>query len=819
MLFHHNFFSPQLLPDQRARDVLISASEQATGLLRPSDVLASAIRLGDERLHATLSRALRQGFSLDDIINAVSDGLPAGVAGSGAKRRRESFTPQALLALGSFEVALQATGNMLNGAALEVLLHFCLANLDDQERRDLVPLDTDLAASLLNDQAAKAAVINIVQEVLEQPEKVSQTEQAESKEQQDEGGGREIDAQERLFLLPPELAPSEDLTDRVRTSEMPEELPFDGEPMYDRLFDGLARALHRRGANHVLLTGERGVSKNSIVAELARRAATGRIPFLKGRRFLSVDCRHFPPDESRHRLVALLNHVAGKAGLVVCLDGFPALLRGERGTNNKPVLLSALARASCQFIGLLTPRDYEELISDDPDFVDFFTRIDVEEPDPEVAMKLLCHFSSGLTQRFRVAIDEDAVRQAVVLSANYILNDQLPAKALKILQHVCEEIDYERNQQASPRDRVTAEDVVRAVAQISGVPQETLRGIAERSDYEQSLREVIFGQDHAVREVALELGLIKAGLTDPNKPASVMLFLGPTGTGKTEMGKVLARFYSTSKRLKSITLGNCVESHSVSTIIGVPPGYVGHDQGGRLVNDLNADPYCVFLLDEADKAHPDVLQPFLNLFDEGWVCDQRGVKAYANKSIFILTSNVGQRMIADMVAEGKGHDEIRDRMKEVLAQIKHTKAERPVFSPEFLARIKRIIVFNPLGREAMHGIARKLVEEMQQSWREKRGKRLEIPVAFVDYLTEQSHLMNEKSKGKEGGRIVRKLLSDWVDALLQREISLRPGEYKGCAGIEVVFTPPEAPPPEGTTPQPTLSLRFIPVEMSGRSPV
>src|SRR4029077_20166302 len=184
------------------------------------------------------------------------------------------------------------------------------------------------------------------------------------------------------------------------------------------------------------------------------------------------------------------------------------------------------------------------------------------------------------------------------------------------------------------------------------------RGIAERSDYEQGLREVIFGQDHAVRAVATELGLIKAGMTDPNKPASVMLLLGQTGTGKTEMAKALARFYSTSKRLKTYTLGNCVEPHSVSTIIGVPPGYVGTDQGGRLINELNADPYCVFLLDEADKAHPDVLQPFLNLFDEGWVCDQRGVKGYADKSIFILTTNVGQRMIADMVQQGKDMSEI-----------------------------------------------------------------------------------------------------------------------------------------------------------------
>src|SRR5262249_31542853 len=155
--------------------------------------------------------------------------------------------------------------------------------------------------------------------------------------------------------------------------------------------------------------------------------------------------------------------------------------------------------------------------------------------------------------------------------------------------------------------------------------------------------------------------------------ASVMLFLGQTGTGKTETAKALARFYSTTGRLKTYTLGNCVEPHSVATIIGVPPGYVGHDQGGRLVNDLNAAPYCVLLLAEADRARPDVLQPFLNLFDEGWVADHRGVRAYADRAIFILTTNVGQRMMAEMAEQGKSAEEIRERMKEVLAQIRHSK--------------------------------------------------------------------------------------------------------------------------------------------------
>jgi ATP-dependent Clp protease ATP-binding subunit ClpA len=346
-------------------------------------------------------------------------------------------------------------------------------------------------------------------------------------------------------------------------------------------------------------------------------------------------------------------------------------------------------------------------------------------------------------------------------------------------------LDFQRTQLGSARAAISGDDVFRAVSQRSGVPEETLRGIAQKRDYRRSLGEFILGQDHAVQEVATELGLIKAGLVDAGKPASVMMFVGQTGTGKTEMAKALARFYSNTKRLRTYTLGNMVEPHSVSGIIGVPPGYVGHDRGGKIVQDLNSDPHCVFLLDEADKAHPDVLQPFLNLFDEGWVRDQRGVQAFAHKAIFILTTNVGQRMIADMAKKGKSPEEMAARMKETLAQIKHAKLNRPVFAPEFLARIKRVIVFQPLSRQAVHGICRKLLREMRQHWQAQRDKDLLVDDLLAEAVGEEAHSRNEKSDGKEGGRIVRKLLSEFVEAPLQAAISERPEDYTRCTRVRI----------------------------------
>jgi ATP-dependent Clp protease ATP-binding subunit ClpA len=360
---------------------------------------------------------------------------------------------------------------------------------------------------------------------------------------------------------------------------------------------------------------------------------------------------------------------------------------------------------------------------------------------------------------------------------------------------------------------LSADDVIRVVSEISRVPVETLTGDIDDTDYEQILGSAVVGQDEAVSSVASELRLIKAGITDPGKPASVMLFCGLNGVGKTELAKRLAEIYSTSKRLQIYTMGNFVEAHSVSGIIGVPAGYVGHDQGGRLINDLNADPYGVFLLDEIEKSHPDVLKPFLNLFDEGWIVDQKGVKAYADRAIFILTSNAGYEAISQMHQDKRPMADIVEHVKSSLARVRNERSGQPVLSQAFLARIKRIQIFNPLTEPAMLGITRILLNRVQNTWLTHRGKTIVVSDELVQHIAAQGQAINVKSGGREGGRGIRRLIAELVEDRIQLAAIRSKAGYARCRTIRLTLKASaatnESSPPGGTAAKgPEIDISF-----------
>ncbi len=309
-------------------------------------------------------------------------------------------------------------------------------------------------------------------------------------------------------------------------------------------------------------------------------------------------------------------------------------------------------------------------------------------------------------------------------------------------------------------------EIVATVGRITGIPEETLRGETGKVDFNAALAACVVGQLEAVSICARELSLIKSGMKDLERPASVMLFAGMTGTGKTELAKTIANMYSATKRLVVFTMGNFTEAHSISGIIGVPPGYVGHDLGGRLINEINKDPYCVILLDEIEKAHPEIWKPFLNLFDEGWIVDARNVRANASRCIFILTSNVGAEAASGLYEKNATNESIQEAVKEALYQHEF-KPGLKSFTPEFLARIQQIVVFRPLDKGALGNIVHKQIEGKCATYGRLRSKKLSIRENVRKALTEECMARYRSSNGREGGRVVRKVISEYIDGALQ----------------------------------------------------
>ncbi len=587
------------------------------------------------------------------------------------------------------------------------------------------------------------------------------------------------------FTIPPQIGAGEDLTHLARGGEFAEA------PFLDDIIDRVCRALYRRQANHVLIVGDHGIGKTTVVRELARRAVEGEIGFLERKRIVRVDTSNVPPEEAKTRLSELLALVRGRNDIILCIDGLGALLAADQqGSSGRPMLRAALKTGKLQMIGIMDQISYTRHLAGDPKELQYCHLVEMEEPDEKEATSMLATVRPGLQEEYDLTIDRSAMQQAVRLSASYILSERLPAKAVRVLRIACDNIAYERERRKDRGEdpqqmdaRVTAGSVVAVVSEETDLPASTLRGMADEMNYRDILSARVVGQDAAIEAVAQQLELIKSGFRSPSRPASVMLFAGLTGTGKTELAKAIAQVYSASRTLQVYTMGNFTEENTVANLIGSPPGYVGYEQGGPLINDLNGDPYSVVLLDEVDKAHPQVWKPMLNLFDEGWIVDRRNVKAYGTRAVFILTSNEAAEEIPRMLAAGHSMDEIQRRIKDHLSRLRHRGQKR--FPPEFLARIERVVIFRPLSREAMRAIARLRLEAEAREFDDVRGKTFTWDDEVVELIGDLSHDENERSDDHEGGRIVGKNVDEFILSRITGLMGEDPDGFMRACGVHV----------------------------------
>ena len=502
---------------------------------------------------------------------------------------------------------------------------------------------------------------------------------------------------------------------------------LDGEldPVFcrDAELDRMVEILCRRQKNNPCLVGEPGVGKTALAEGLAQRIAEKRVPrLLQGRRLLALDMASLVAGtkyrgDFEERFKNLLEELVRDGSAILFVDEFHTIVgagAAEGAIDAASILKPVLARGELQLIGATTNQEFRAHIQKDAALERRFGRVQIEEPTPEQAVEIL----KGLAPRYEryhgVQLPEETLREAVELSVRYLPGRCLPDKAIDLIDEACAaaRIRAEREGETSPC--LTREEVARVVAQASGVPAERV-GEKERErldKLEARLDAEVVGQHKAVEAVAGAIRRSRTGLGEPGRPMGALLFLGPTGVGKTALAKALAAgWFGSEKALLKLDMSEYQEQHAVARLLGAPPGYVGHDEGGQLTEAVRRRPYSVVLFDEIEKAHPDIQNVLLQILEDGQLTDSMGRKADFRNTIVLLTSNLGARFLAGQSAPlgfgGGAEAAFEKQSAQAVAEAKQW------FRPELIGRLDELIVFRPLGEESMSRIAEKLLSQLE----------------------------------------------------------------------------------------------------------
>ncbi len=520
--------------------------------------------------------------------------------------------------------------------------------------------------------------------------------------------------------------------------------------------------LCRRTKNNPLYVGDPGVGKTAIAEGLAKRIVEGDVPeVLAKSTIFALDMGSLLAGtryrgDFEERLKAVVTELEAHPGSILFIDeihtviGAGATSGGAMDASN--LLKPALASGALRCIGSTTYKEYRNYFEKDRALVRRFQKIDVNEPSLEDAVKILRGLKTNYEKHHKVRYTEEAIRGAVELSAKYINDRKLPDKAIDVI----DEVGASRMLQPEGKRKktVTLRDVEEIVAKIARIPpksvsaddKETLRNL------ERDLKNMVFGQDKAIEALSAAIKLSRAGLREIEKPIGNYLFSGPTGVGKTEVARQLAA--TLGIELTRFDMSEYMERHSVSRLIGAPPGYVGFDQGGLLTDAIDQHPHCVLLLDEIEKAHPDLFNILLQVMDHGKLTDHNGKIVDFRNVILIMTTNAGA---SDMAKEtiGFGRDEGRTGEDE--------EAIKRLFTPEFRNRLDAIIPFAGLTQEIVGQVVEKFVMQLEAQLAD-RNVTIELSSGAKEWLAERGY------DRLYGARPLARVIQEYIKKPLAEEL-------------------------------------------------
>lgn len=495
----------------------------------------------------------------------------------------------------------------------------------------------------------------------------------------------------------------------------------------DDIIEKMIQTLGRRQKNNPLIIGDSGVGKTALVEGLAEKINQGQVPdFLKEKIIYSVDVGSLLAGakyrgDFEGRLKNILKEAKTNPQIILFFDEIHNIV-GAGSTSGSSMdaanlLKPALSKGEISCIGATTFQEYREHFEKDRGLSRRFQRIDIKEPSLEETLKILETVKPQYEKFHGVNYDNDAVKACAELAIKYLTNAKLPDKAIDLLDEVGSAAKLKKNSQ------VRVADVTAMISKISGVPttQLTTDDLTLLKDLDIKLKALIFGQDDAVAALTQAIKFARSGLENKEKPWGSFLFAGPTGVGKTEVCKQLARILGI--HYQRFDMSEYMEKHSIARLIGAPPGYVGYEQGGQLTEAISKQPYSLILLDEIEKAHSDIYNILLQIMDGGRLTDSHGRTVDFKNCILVMTSNAG----ASDVARGSiGFNQTQNSLVSADA-IKKT------FSPEFINRLDKIIYFNSLNLDLVKNIVEKFLSELKHTLAHKKVdfKYTDNAIAFI----------------------------------------------------------------------------------------